>query len=448
MALLLLLGMFSLGLVLSNLNASQLRRERDDATNDALKQAKEALIGRAISVALTSAGQARPGDLPCPDLDDDGVAELSCGNASGTTQQSNRLGRIPWKTLGLPDLRDGYGERLWYAVSNNFKNNTRHMPLNSDTPGTITVRDIYGNVRFDGTLPAPGAAGGVVAVIIAPGPPIQRQGSASAQDRSCVVGTNCDSRLRCTTSPASLTPKCNPANYLDIAMGEDNASFVDSSTDGFILGDIRDASSNTILNDRVAVITQAELMPLMENRVVAEVRNCLAEYANDTTRGNGRYPWAAPLNPAAPPSYADVSGARFGRFPDTPFTSTKASMGLLNADQLPGGACNINSTSGWWSLNNWKEMIFYGVADAYKPASSGPPACGSCLAVNPPGPVADKQIVVIAGGSALPGQVRSTNAQKGTIATYLEGENATPGDDIFARSISSNTFNDRISFVP
>jgi hypothetical protein len=31
--------------------------------------------------------------------------------------QAERLGRLPWKTLGLPDLRDGDGERLWYAVS-------------------------------------------------------------------------------------------------------------------------------------------------------------------------------------------------------------------------------------------------------------------------------------------------------------------------------------------
>jgi hypothetical protein len=27
---------------------------------------------------------------------------------------NQRMGRLPWKTLRLPDLRDGHGERLWY----------------------------------------------------------------------------------------------------------------------------------------------------------------------------------------------------------------------------------------------------------------------------------------------------------------------------------------------
>ena len=42
-----------------------------------------------------------------------------------TTQLGS--GRLPWKTLAIPDLRDGAGERLWYAVSVRFKrNNTIH----------------------------------------------------------------------------------------------------------------------------------------------------------------------------------------------------------------------------------------------------------------------------------------------------------------------------------
>ena len=62
-----------------------------------------------------------PGYLPCPDTDGDGWAEATCGSLDGASGQASRLGLLPWKTLGLPDLRDGYGERLWYAVSSKYK---------------------------------------------------------------------------------------------------------------------------------------------------------------------------------------------------------------------------------------------------------------------------------------------------------------------------------------
>src|SRR5262249_17835018 len=89
----------------------------DKVTSAALVQARAALTGVAAGVNLT--GAQRPGDLPCPDLNNDGTAEASCSTLV------SRIGRLPWKTLGLPDLRDGAGERLWYAVSTNFKNNPR-----------------------------------------------------------------------------------------------------------------------------------------------------------------------------------------------------------------------------------------------------------------------------------------------------------------------------------
>src|SRR5262245_29714894 len=100
------------------LTSSNLDIERDKKTAEALAQAKVALIGYAVGVNFFS-GTPRPGDLPCPDLNDSGSSGASCGNAAGTTGQTSRIGRLPWKSLGLPDLRDGNGERLWYAVSSN-----------------------------------------------------------------------------------------------------------------------------------------------------------------------------------------------------------------------------------------------------------------------------------------------------------------------------------------
>ena len=453
-AMLIILSIIGIGaafLLVSALNKANQQVERDKITSAALAQAKEALIGYAASVILTPSGSKRPGDLPCPDVDNDGIAETGCGNASGSTGQNLRLGRLPWKSLGLPDLRDGNGERLWYAVSNKFKNNTRTLCtspgmagcLNSDTSGTITVRDPSGNVIFDGT-----GTTGAIAVVFAPGSPFTRQGG-YVQNRACAP---CSAQEVCTATPPTNTPRCNPVNYLDIALGEDNANFQDGNANGFIQGPI-DAAGATILNDRLLTISPGDLMPTIEKRVAGEALACLTEYAAKS--GNqGRYPWAAPLNPSLAPSYSDASGSRFGRIPDTPFTATKSDSENGMDDSWTSN-CNINSISGWWL--NWKEIVFFALADAYKPVSAPmpAPACGTtgtCLTVKPPSATANKQVAAFVAGRRLAGvvggQPRTSYNNKGTITNYLENQNSTPSDDTFERNAFTPTFNDATAFAP
>jgi len=74
--------------------------------------AKEALIGYAAASAT------RPGQLPCPDMNNDGFAEAADTGLNGCP--SGNVGRLPWRTLGLEDMREGAGERLWYAVAPDF----------------------------------------------------------------------------------------------------------------------------------------------------------------------------------------------------------------------------------------------------------------------------------------------------------------------------------------
>lgn len=436
--------------LLASLNSSALQNSRDRITTDALAQAKEALIGYAAKVqisASSASNQPRPGDLPCPDTNNDGLQESSCGNAAGSTGQAARLGRLPWKTLGLPDLRDASGERLWYAVSNNFKYNTRNTTLlNSDTPGTITVRDSAGNIIHNGcaafglpACPTPAAADaafgtGAVAVIIAPGGALTRQGSGSSQDRSSGINI--------------------ASNYLDIAtlggIAHDNQNFADaSSLDGFIQGDIKiyDAASNSyslILNDRLLVITQNILIPLLQKRVAAEVKLCLTEYANNN---HGRYPWAVPLTDL---TYQDTSNQLFGRIPDNLNKSYSDSGNIMNFQWEPNCNTHNNITpSTWWK--NWREMVFYGLADAYKPMPGAPApatdACatsGACLSVAPPSASTDKQFVVIIAGKMLVTQSnRPTN--KNTLSNYLEAPNSNAASP-FAQSEVSATFNDTVIF--
>ena len=115
-----LLALASIGVVIAmDLAAASGSARRDRLSDAALAQAREALIAYAVDRPINAV--VGPGYLPCPDLDDDGWAESTCGSMSGDSGQEQRLGRLPWKTLGLPDLRDGYGERLWYAVSSKYK---------------------------------------------------------------------------------------------------------------------------------------------------------------------------------------------------------------------------------------------------------------------------------------------------------------------------------------
>lgn len=422
---LLVVGIGAVVFLLDALNKANVQIERDKITAAALAQAKEALIGFAARVSLTSGLPPRPGDLPCPDLHALGDA---LEGTSSTPCNGQVLGRLPWKTLKLPDLRDSSGERLWYAVSVNFKNNARAGTLNSDTAGTITVRDSSGTITFDGS-----GTTGAIAVIIAPGAALTRQDSVVQSRASAGYNT--------------------ATNYLDIGNGEDNADFINSNTNGFIQGSIK-VSGVTILNDQIITITPSDLMPAIEKRVAGEVRQCLTEYAAEAAPFNnqGHFPWAAPLNPALAPSYSDVSGSRFGRIPDTPFTNTNIDSGGL-MDTSWSGNCNIASASGWWFDNNWKEMVFYALADAYKPVDPmTAPSCGTCLTVNAPSATTNKQIVVLVAGRRLAGvvggQPRTTDTDKGTIANYLENENSTPGDDIFERNLITSTFNDATAFSP
>lgn len=390
---------------LSALNSSRARLEQERQTQLVLQQAKEALIAYAVSVYPV--GNNRPGDLPCPDIDNDGKKDSPCGNASGTTGQALRLGRLPWKTLGLAELRDASGEGLWYAVSNNFKENNRHLPLNSDTTGTIQVVEANGTV-----IP------NVIAVIIAPGAPIQRLNAATYQERS----------------PGNEN---NPANYLDESATEDNIDFIDGTANGFINGIVRDAQGRILVNDTMLAITYNDLMPLLEKQVAAIVLNCLTAYAgyNDGIQNNlGRYPWATSLASSAGGNYNDTADTLFGRIPNL-MINTAASSSTM----LPGwGAIpNCTLTDAWFT--NWREQVFYAIADAYKPGV-GVPACGSCLKV---GTSNNRQVAVLVGRQALAGQ---DHTAKAIIGNYLEGENATPYDSTFEINATSLNFNDLLVF--
>jgi hypothetical protein len=343
----LLLALLAIVLALASIAALALTSasaaaSRALATDRALAQAHDALIAFAADRPIDA--RVGPGYLPCPDLDDDGWAEATCGSLTGELGQAERLGRLPWKTLGLPDLRDGDGERLWYAVSTRHKgllNCAASRACIEMTPeaalGTISVRDAAAALLQDGTIadPAAAARGGAAAVVIAPGAALVRR-DGHVQERDCRPG-ECDARGRCLTDPPWLARRCDPRNYLDAAPFEDNAGFVDRSdpagrvanVDGFVAGPVV-IEGAMLVNDRIAVLGYADLMARVMTRVALEAAYCLRIEAAG----------AAMPEPIA----ACGAGPHFGRIDDAAWP--------------PGPACNAGTEDpSWWAA--WRPFVLY-----------------------------------------------------------------------------------------
>ena len=234
LVLMLVLVVGSSYMLVSRMNEYAQAYARESRTQEALGEAKRALLSYAMNYPDLRGNEAKgPGFLPCPDQDDDGNPE-NCGNSVSATV---RFGRLPFRILGFDDLRDSSGSRFWYGVSENFKNTlTDNTVINSETPGMLSV---------DG-------ANDVVAVILAPGEPVASQ---------------------------TARPSNDGADYLE----DDNAtdgdgSFVSAGGDDF--------------NDQVVVITRQELMEIVEKRVAGEVRAILAQYQ---ANNGGAYPWLTPF---------------------------------------------------------------------------------------------------------------------------------------------------------
>jgi len=206
-------------------------------TQESLRLAKQALIGYALTYPEEVNPDDGPGYLPCPDRNNDGDAETSCST-------NTLIGRFPFTRVEVQELRDASGARLWYALSDNYKNNQKLEPLNSETDGQLSV---------DGLSD-------VVAVIIAPGAPINTQ----------------------NRDPSETDISTEITNYLEGDNNDLDLSFTSLDPDPVNFTDF---------NDQLITITRQELMEVVEKRVLGEVRSALANYKAT----HGAYPWLSPF---------------------------------------------------------------------------------------------------------------------------------------------------------
>ena len=273
-----------LTLTFKSLNGKQLEATRKDRTAKVLFEAKNALLGWSVMRAISDPpSTAKPGQLPCPEdtsligTPNEGSSLSACNSALPV------VGRLPWRSLGLGDIRDGNGDKLWYVLSPGFRN----TPINSTTVGQLAVN---------------GNSNAAVAIIFSSGSPL------SGQNRSTLA----------------------VPNYLDLTNSDGDINFVTTGVVG-------------VFNDVSILVTQAELFQLIERRILREVRGDstqgLVRYYS--SQGANNYPFADIDLPndgyinsgelQGAPSYEGIDNTN----PDNLFFNTRTKNILVNNSWMP-----------------------------------------------------------------------------------------------------------------
>ena len=95
--------------------AAQIQARRIAETQKTLEEAREAILGFAMTTPATTPSKRR---LPCPDTDGDGTQNLD-----GAENCVAANGWLPWVDLGVA-AQDAWGNRLRYAVSSPLDTNS------------------------------------------------------------------------------------------------------------------------------------------------------------------------------------------------------------------------------------------------------------------------------------------------------------------------------------
>ena len=205
-----ILVMGALYFYLTQLTPEAIERKRSEKTRAALIEAREALLGYALQHRERQGAQDADfagsddrevyGYLPMPDMGsaqnrNEDLANPACvgeGCAALNVNQvvANRtyIGRLPWRTLGLAPLKDGYGECLWYVVSATHKTPGADpiQAMNWDSLSQLDVVAATGQARMASIATiANSAHRRPIAVVFSPGPAVD---GARAQSTSDDVG--------------------------------------------------------------------------------------------------------------------------------------------------------------------------------------------------------------------------------------------------------------------
>jgi type II secretory pathway pseudopilin PulG len=316
----------------TSLSATTLRNQQAQKTTTVLAQAKQALIGRAASDAN------HPGSLPCPDavtniagsnVPNDGVADLLAGQVC-----PSMIGRLPWRTLGLPDLRDADGERLWYLVAPAYQDSPSKI-INPGTSGQLSAYDCSDQSDTPQAWPCDNpravAATPWVAIVFSPGKVlgVQTRDAAHAGDY------------------AQYLESYNPADpyRVRVAAGAGH-------------------------NDRITTISTDDIFAVVQRRVANELQVALAKYYA-TTAAQGR--------PQLPLPAATCTSSIICSATSLPVPLPAVVRGHLPSDDIQLNQIMAAQNMSWFDHNQWRATFTY-LVDANCAGAAMAAHCGTAFA--------------------------------------------------------------------
>ncbi len=313
---------------------------------------KQAIFGYILSAPISST-YSRPGAIPMPDTLEgsyNGQSDAACLSstailtngrppASNNAQEQRCIGRWPWQVIpidlssasrdsaGNLQANDPNGAIPWLAVSANLAQmNLCLKKLNSDVlnlnftsfscPAAanslphpwLTVRDASGAILTQSAA----------VVIIIPGSPLNVEGGYAQVRASNLAPGNPKDYLDKISLPLGCTSSCT-STFDNAGL---NNQFIQISPNTIYPSNAEDATKKGAVpfNDIIAYITIDELMPIIEKRVLAEMKSSLASFRS--TPGITSFPWAAvhavPTNDSVFVSAPDTIVGMFPFFPVPP----------------------------------------------------------------------------------------------------------------------------------
>jgi hypothetical protein len=409
---------------IANLTPEAMQARRQQQTEEALAQARDAILGYVLRYREANPDSSTKefkevyGYLPMPDLGTTRNAstctEEGCeaANFASNTFGVTVIGRFPWRSLGIAALRDGHGECLWYVVAGGHQRIKQSIPMNWDTLSHLDLKTADGTAALAALLTEAQTHDRPVAIIFSPGPAF-----APEQDRSKLGSDNVDVcggnySAKNYLDPAIATALGTVSNYFD---GTTNQASQLTSADTpkvMIAGPTLKRSDNTlwsgkncpasestscdtVVNDQGLSLTSDLIFSRLRKRAafrgdINALLDRMVPCLSDQMAASTLPAFAAPAATSTDPSTA---GNKYGRIPDL-------------ANSCYG---EFADPKGYYP--HYKDQIFIATC-----------ASGNCFNVTVDNVLTTCPGVLVFAGQRSASQLR-TDAQKDILSNYMEDPN-------------------------
>jgi len=387
MLMLVILVVGATAMMVNSLNSAANLSGRSSATSSALAQAKEALIGDSASQSSISSA----GYLSLPDLgfstSTTVLAEGSSpSNFAGNSAGFSLIGKLPWKKLSTPALRDSAGECLWYIVSGRFKDTPLNVNVISwDTLGQIDVIDGSGNP----------IASNIAALLVAPGHPIDGQ----SHNLLDPIYTQCGGNYNAQNYLDSFNQSDAVSGQVNYFTGSTNNNIATNTNNKqFVL------ANNSHYNDQFMFVTVDDIFRPIIHR--SDFSQQITNLMNDS------YFQAVPISSAATKGTANVNCLSLSTTANKNFCTNWKDMLLLK------------------SIPTSMNMMTMTMSSSYNITIDG-----STTNICP------NNRLLIFGGQKTSAQLRVTPTDISNPANYLESTNLSTFNGSAGNFVGTSTFN-------